>query len=232
MTRSIAILVVFATVLVSQRRVVAAEEKPSSAESFSVASVHLEQNATDGDVEAVIEAIGGEVGFTKLTVTAPDDQIIIDVTAPVGATLGMRQFHFETPEPKDTDSLKQAFPAGTYTITGTTADGKTLSDKSTLSHKLPTPTKIVRPQADAKNVDPHDLEIAWNAVKDAAGYTIELEGDGGADLTAKLPKSVSKFAVPDGFLQPGADCQVGIGTVSADGNVSVVEIEFTIAAKK
>jgi hypothetical protein len=97
---------------------------------------------------------------------------------------------------------------------------------------LPKPTTITRPKADAKNVDPHHLEITWSPVKDAASYTIEVEGDGGADLTAKLPKSVTKFAVPDGFLQPGADCQVGIGTVSADGNVSVVEVEFTAAGKK
>ncbi len=230
MTRSV-IVVAFAAALVSHQRVAAAEEKTSSAESFSVASVHLEQNATDGDVEAVVEAIGGDEGLTALTVAAPNGQTIVDVKAPVGATLGMRQFHFETPEPKDTDSLKRAFPEGAYTITGTTADGKTLSSKSTLSHRLPTPTKIVRPQADAKNVDPHHLEIAWNAVKDAAGYTIELEADGGADLSAKLPKSVTKFTVPDGFLQLGADCQVGIGTVSTDGNVSVVEIEFSTANK-
>jgi hypothetical protein len=232
MIRLVVNLVAVVAFVLSQQLAVAAEEKASSSESFSVASVHFEQNATDGDVEAVIEAIGGDEGLKKLTVTAPNGQTIIDVKAPAGATLGMRQFHFETPEPKDTDSLKQAFPEGAYTITGATADGKTLSDKSTLSHTLPTPTKIVRPQADAKNVDPHHLEIAWNAVKDAAGYTIELEGDGGADLTAKLPKSATKFAAPDGFLQPGADCQVGIGTVSADGNVSVVEIEFTIAVKK
>jgi hypothetical protein len=210
----------------------AAEEKADTPASFSVASVHLEQNATDGDVEAVIEVIGGDDGLTKLTIVDPNGQSIVDVSAPVGATLGMRQFHFETPEPKDVDSLKKAFPEGAYAVTGTTADGKTLRDKRMLTHKLPAPTTILRPKADAKNVDPHHLEISWTAVKDAAGYTIELEGEGGADLTAKLPKSVTKFAVPDGFLQPGADCQVGIGTVSADGNVSVVEVEFKTAGKK
>jgi hypothetical protein len=212
--------------------IASAAEKTESSDAFNVASVHLEQNATDGDVEAVIEIIGGDNGLTKLTVAAPNGQTIVDVKAPAGGTLGMRQFHFETPEPKDTESLEKAFPEGVYTITGVTADGKTLSEKSTLSHKLPTPTTITRPQDNAKSVDPHHLEITWSPVKDAAGYTIEVEGDGGADLTAKLPKSVTKFAVPDGFLQPGADCQVGIGTVSADGNVSVVEIEFTTAAKK
>jgi hypothetical protein len=232
MSRRVAIALVLALALFGKNGLFAAEEKAGSAESFSVASVHFEQNATDGDVEAVIEAIGGDEGLTKLAITAPNGQTILDVNAPAGATLGMRQFHFGSPEPKDMESLKKAFPEGAYSITGTTADGKTLTDKSTLTHKLPTPTKIIRPQADAKNVDPHHLEIAWSAAKDAAGYTIEVEGDGGADLTAKLPKSVTKFAVPDGFLRPGAECQVGIGVVSTDGNVSVVEVEFTTAGKK
>jgi hypothetical protein len=232
MNRTVTLATLLALAFFGNHRASASEEQAGTPQSFSVASVHLEQNATDGDVEAVIEAIGGDAGLTKLTVVAPNGEIIVEVKAPVGGTLGMRQFHFETPEPKDMDSLKKAFPEGAYTITGTTADGKTLSDNSTLTHKLPTPTKILRPQADAKNVDPHHLEITWNAVKDAAGYTIEIEGNGGADLTAKLPKSVTKFSVPDGFLLPGADCQVGIGTVSADGNVSVVEIEFKTAGKK
>jgi hypothetical protein len=232
MIRPAAILLGLALAFVAKSAAFAAEEKAGSPESFSVASVHFEQNTTDGDVEAVIEAIGGDDGLTKLAVIAPNGQTVIDVKSPVGATIGLRQFHFESPEPKDMDSLKKAFPEGAYTISGTTADGKTLSDKSTLTHKLPTPTKIIRPQAGAKNIDPHHLEIAWSAAKDAASYTIEIEGDGGADLTAKLPKSVTKFAVPDGFLQPGAECQVGIGVVSTDGNVSVVEVEFTTAGKK
>jgi hypothetical protein len=232
MIRPFALAPTLIVLLVVRTSAFAAEEKAGASEAFSVASVHLEQNATDGDVEAVCEAIGGDDGLTKLTVVAPNGETIVDVKAPAGGTLGMRQFHFETPEPKDMGSLMKAFPEGAYTITGTTADGKTLTDKSTLTHKLPAPTKITRPQADAKNVDPHHLEISWSPVNDAVGYTIELEGDGGADLTAKLPKSATKLAVPDGFLLPGADCQVGIGTVSADGNVSVVEVEFTIAGKK
>jgi hypothetical protein len=232
MTRIAAFTLAFVLVYVGNQSVSAAEVQSGSPKSFSVASVHLEQNATDGDVEAVIEAIGGDDGLTAFKVTAPNGQSIVDVMAPAGGTLGMRQFHFETPEPKDIESLKKAFPEGDYTITGTTAAGTTLASKSSLTHKLSTPTKILRPTADAKGVDPHHLEITWAPVKDAAGYTIELEGEGGADLTAKLPKSVTKFAVPDGFLQPGADCQVGIGTVSADGNVAVVEVEFTTAGKK
>jgi hypothetical protein len=213
MIRPAAILMGLSLALVAKSGALAAEEKASSPESFSVASVHFEQNATDGDVEAVIEAIGGDDGLAKLAIVAPNGQTVVDVKSPVGATIGLRQFHFESPEPKNMDSLKKAFPEGVYAISGATADGKTLSDKSTLTHKLPTPTKIIRPQA-------------------AASYTIEIEGDGGADLTAKLPKSVTKFAVPDGFLQSGAECQVGIGVVSTDGNVSVVEVEFTTAGKK
>jgi len=38
--------------------------------------------------------------------------------------------------------------------------------------------------------------------------------------------------VPDGFLLPGTEYQLAIGTVSAEGNVSFVETTFTTAGKK
>jgi hypothetical protein len=48
------------------------EKSASKTETFDVASARFEQNATDGDVEAVFEAIGGEDGFAKLAIVAPD----------------------------------------------------------------------------------------------------------------------------------------------------------------
>jgi hypothetical protein len=37
--------------------------------------------------------------------------------------------------------------------------------------------------------------------------------------------------VPEGILAPNAKCQLGIGTVSSSGNVSVIETTFTTAGK-
>src|SRR4051794_2914780 len=79
----------------------AAEKPAAKTESFDAASARFEQNATDGDVEAVFEAIAGDDGLTKLEVVAPDGRTIVEFAAPGRSSMGMRQFRFESPEPTD-----------------------------------------------------------------------------------------------------------------------------------
>jgi len=204
----------------------------SSSQPFAVASVHFEQNATDGDVEVVFEVKGGDEGLTKFTVVSPDGRTVIDFTAPDASTLGIRQFRFESPEPKEVKNLKAAYPEGVYTFTGVTASGVKLHGKSTLNHKLPTTTSFIRPQAEAQNVAIKNLEITWTPVKNLAAYIIYIEQDElNVSLTARLPSSVAQFSVPDGFLLPGTEYQLGIGTVTNEGNISFVETSFTTVAK-
>src|SRR3954454_24865238 len=93
--RFIAAGLFFALPLISAVTAVAAEK----IESFDSASARFEQNATDGDVEAVFEAIAGDDGLTKLTITSPDGRAIVDFSAPGRSATGMRQFRFESPEP-------------------------------------------------------------------------------------------------------------------------------------
>lgn len=66
-----------------------------------------------------------------------------------------------------------------------------------------------------------------------AAYIIYIEQDElDVNLTAKLPGSVAAFAVPGGFLLPGMEYQLGIGTVTDEGNISYVETMFTTAGEK
>jgi hypothetical protein len=226
-------LLIIALVLFSLSRLARADEKAASkAETFNVASARFEQNATDGDVEAVFEAIGGEDGFEKLTIVAPDGHKIVDFSASGHAT-GMRQFRFESPEPTDVAALKKAFPEGDYVFSGSTRSGTQFKDKAMLSHKLPPTTSFVYPKADAHNAVPtRNLKISWAPVRGVAGYTVELDpSKSGAHLEAKLPASVTSFVVPEGILAPGAECQLGVGTVSKNGNVSVIEMTFATGGK-
>lgn len=201
-------------------------------ESFESSSARFEQNATDGDVEAVFEAVAGDDGLTKLTVVAPDGRKTIEFTAPGSASMGMRQFRFESPEPTDAAALKKAFPEGVYIFAGSTSSGTHFEDKVKLSHNLPTTTSFVFPKAGAKNVAAKGLKITWAPVKNVKGYTIELDpSKTGAHLEMKLPASATTFVVPEGILAPGGKCQLGIGTISANGNISVIETTFTIAGK-
>ena len=209
----------------------AAEKPTATFEAFEEASARFEQNATDGDVEAVFDAIAGDDGLASLTVTTPDGRTIVDFKSP-GHGMGMRQFRFESPEPTDVAALKKAFPDGVYVFTGSTTSGTKLQSQATLSHKLPSTTSFVSPVANAANVASKGLKISWAPVKGVSGYTIELDpSKSGAHLELKLPASATSFAVPDGILAPNAKCQLGIGTISRDGNVSVIETTFTTAAK-
>ena len=196
-----------------------------------VAKVHFEQNATDGDVEVVFAAKGRSEGLSKLTVVAPDGRTVIDFAAPDASTLGIREFAFESPEPKDVKGLKAAYPEGVYRFSAATASGAQLRGESTLRHELPPTASFLRPAADATGVALKGLEIAWTPPAGAvAGYVIEIEQDDlGVHLEATLPGSVTGFAVPAGFLRPGTEYQLGIGTRSEAGNVSFVETSFTTA---
>lgn len=200
---------------------------------FAVASIRFEQNATDGDVEIVIEAKGGQDGLAKLTVVSPDGRTIVNVAAPDASTLGLRQFRFESPEPKNTARLKAAYPEGAYTFTGATAAGANLRGESRLSHRLPPAASFGRPGADAKGVALRGVEISWEPVKDLAAYIVYVEQhDLDVEVTAKVPATVTTFAVPDGFLRAGTEYQVGLGTVNREGNISFVETTLTTAGKE
>lgn len=204
-------------------------EKAGWSVPFAVSRVYLEQNATDGDAEVVFEVQGSE-GLAKLAVVSPDGRTVIDFTAPHASSLGIRQFRFESPEPRDVESVKSAYPEGVYTFAGKTASGDTLHGKSTLIHKLPATALFVRPEA-GQSVGAKDLKITWTPVKNLAAYIIKIEQEEemGANLTARLPGTVTTFSVPNGFLLSGAKYELSIGTVSQEGNISFVETRLTTA---
>jgi hypothetical protein len=230
MTRRIQILAGVTLLLGSHGLALGVGKESGPSMPFAVASVHFEQNATDGDVEVVFEVKGGDEGLAKLAVVSPDGRTVIDFTAPDASTLGIRQFRFESPEPGDVASLKSAYPEGLYTFAGATAAGDKLHGESTLNYRLPATASFLRPGAGARGVGAKDLEITWTPVRNLAAYIIEIEQDElDVKITAKLPGSVTTFAVPDGFLLPDTEYQLGIGTVTDEGNVSFVETTFTTA---
>lgn len=206
-------------------------DEPAAGAALPTAHVRFEQNATDGDVEVVFEIGGPSDGLVMLKVVAPDGRTVVDCSVPNRSTLGLRQFAFESPEPRDVAALKAAYPEGDYSFTAETVAGKALQGRATLSHQLPAVTTFLQPPADAEGVNTSDLEITWEPT-DASAYIVELEQDDlDVNLRARLPSSAHSFAVPNGFLQSGMEYQLGIGTVSTEGNVSFVETNFTTAGE-
>jgi len=166
-------------------------------------------------------------------VTAPDGRTVVDITSPDKSTLGLRQFRFESPERGDVAGIKAAYPEGVYTFDGATAAGAQFHGTATLRHALPAPATGVRPAADAEGVSARGLVITWTPVKHLTAYSIALEQEEtGMSLTARLPGSAASFAVPDGFLLPGTEYVLAIGTITSEGNSSFVEATFTTAGKR
>jgi hypothetical protein len=218
-----------ALLFVSAALALAQENQSSGSRPFGEAAIYFEQNATDGDVEVVIEATGGKTGLAALRVVAPDGRAVVDLKAP-DSKLGLRQFRFESPEPKDEGQVQADLPEGEYSFSGTTVTGVRLRGTATLSHKLPDTASFIEPAADAEDVPVKGLRVTWRPVKGLAAYIVVVEQEEtGLEITARLPPSATSFAVPDGFLAPDTEYKLAIGTVSADGNLSFVEIGCTTA---
>lgn len=197
---------------------------------FETVGVHLEQNVTDEDVEAVFEVSGASEGLVKLVVVSPDGRTVIDFAAPDPSTLGIRSFHLESPEPGDPEALKAAYPEGVYRFTGTDAAGVELEGRSTLHHRLPTAASVIQPVLGVVDLGSGNVEIAWTPVGDAAAYIVEISQDDlDMNLEVRLPASAARFEVPGGMLARGVDYDLSIATVSPEGNVTVFETTFTTA---
>ena len=205
-----------------------ADNASIAATPFPIASVHFEQNATDGDGEVVFQVKAGKAGLAELIVRSPDGRTVVAFKAPDASTLGMRQFRFETPEPQDVNSLKSAYPEGAYEFAGITASGEEFAGKATLSHRLPAITTFAEPAPAAENVPVRNFVMSWRPVENVASYIVKVyQRQLNVNSTTLLPGSSTSFALPDGFLVRGTKYKMAIGTVTGEGNISYVESAFT-----
>jgi hypothetical protein len=203
----------------------------TGAERFDKVAVYFEQTAEDEDCEVTFEAVSATGGLAALKVVAPDGRTVIDYTS--ASKLGMQHLTLESPEPKNDGSLQADFPAGAYKFTGTSTTGATLEGAAVLSHRLPPVTRIVRPRPDERNVPTAGLQVRWNPVKGAAAYILVIEHEKTRrEIKANLLATATTFTVPEGFLAPGLEYKVAVGTVAQDGNRSFTETSFTTAERK
>ena len=103
---------------------------------------------------------------------------------------------------------------------------------STLSHQLPATATLLQPAPDAEKVNPRRLVLKWSPVPDIEAFIVYIEQDAlKVSITSRVPGAVTSFEVPEGFLAPGTEYTVGLGTVTKDGNASFVESTFTTSGK-
>lgn len=191
--------------------------------------VFLEQNPQDQNVDVKFEATGGKDGLAALQVKAPDGRIVLDFKAP-DSWIGMRTLVLASPAPPDDGSVQADFPAGSYTFLGRGVKGEALKGSAVLSHALPAPTRLFYPRPNATNVPARRLQLNWQAIKGLAAYVVVIEQKAsGREIKVNLPGSATSFSVPEGFLVPGTEYKLAIGTIASNGNASFIETGFTTA---
>lgn len=191
------------------------------------ASLILEVNETDNDAEIVVEVNSAE-GLSRLRILDARGKEILDLRSKDKGKIGLSEIILETGEPA-IDAVLAAYPAGVYQLRARTVGGAAIRGVATLSHEI-----LSAPSFGPSNgevIDPNGTLITWVSVPGAAAYIVEIEQDDlEVNLTAELPAGATSFSIPVGFLQPGVEYQVGVATVSPNGNVAVAEGSFTTAA--
>ena len=197
---------------------------------FEEATMYVEQNATDGDTEVVIAGTAGDDGLRLLQIKWPDREVVTTLIAD-RSTLGMREFHFESPEPPG-EAVLAAYPEGRYVLAGVSTAGDRFRSVLTLSHDLPPETTILWPADEAEVPAREPLTIQWSQVPGIEKFVLEFENES-ADpertLTLDLPPGATSFRIPARLLPAGSEFQIGIHTVAENGNIVAVESTFTTA---
>jgi hypothetical protein len=196
---------------------------------FEEATMFVEQNATDGDTEVVISGTAGDVGLQLLIIRSPDGRTMARLRAPDLTTLGMREFHFESPEPPG-DAVLAAYPEGEYVLRGLSMAGEEFRTVLSLSHQLPAAATILHPADDAVLPARQALTVQWSSVPGIAGYVLEFENES-ADpeqaFTIDLAPNVTSWRIPAKLMLRGGEFQIGIHTIAENDNIVVVEQTFT-----
>lgn len=192
--------------------------------------MYVEQNATDGDTEVVIAGTASDDGLKLLQIKRPDRQVMATLQADA-SSLGMREFHFESPEPPG-ESVLAAYPEGRYVLLGVSTAGDRFRSVLKLSHDLPPAATILWPKDDAEVPADAALTIRWSQVPGIQKVVLEFENES-ADperaLTLDLPPGATSFQIPARLLPAGSEFQIGVHSVAENGNVVVVESAFTTA---
>lgn len=232
---------------------VQAKEK---APSFSKSDVFFELNDTDGDL-GIHARIDGD-GWRHLALDDPDGKRILDGKVDGRLALqGLTELFTESAEPSF-DELKPEeffarFPEGTYAISATTIDGKTMKGASKLSHVMPAAPGNIRISGLAAPTDCDEgpvpmaakpVVISWDPVTKSHAklgksgqvkvtkyeMVVEREEPTKLVMSLDLPPTAQSFEVPAPFIamDSGDGFKFEIVVREASGNQTVFESCFKV----
>jgi hypothetical protein len=206
---------------------VSAEDEDDCA-SFSILSMRLDQNATDGDTELVLFAKGQDDGLKSLAMFAPNRRLVASFAGDRRG-IGMREFQLESAEVTGLPRLLASFPQGDYRFLAKSVTGGCLSGAATLSHAIAPVTALLTP-LDQQVVPVGQLLLSWAGVSGAERYIVQLNNKtAGTAMSFEAPPSTTSLAVPAQFLQANAEYEFLVGVKTATGNTTFVELIFFTA---
>ena len=238
----------------------AASCAPEGAETVEIetAKLYIEYNAADGDVG--VHAMLDTEGFTLLCVFDPNGTAIIEADA-LGQLqdLGMGELFTESREPPMPEfgfaELEAAFPAGTYTVSGTLFDGTGVTGEALFTHDVPAPPTIVAPQlASEENASEAVVDLAeplvvdWDEVTETVdgeevvitGYQVIVTKEQHTDphslsrpiFNVHLPPDQTSLTVSTEFLEPETLYEVEVLALEASGNQTISLGFFTTSEQE
>ncbi len=220
---------------------------PTDGETWEVAKVYVEHNATDGDTG--IHGLIGGAPWRSVCVTAPDSTRLwaLQPTDRLGA-LGVSDFFWESNEPPNDEypiaELRSDFPEGTYVVAGTGIDGIDRVAEATLTHAIPAEPTITNPplvpdldSGDPPVVDGTGLTVEWEPVVETidgdpvtiTGYQVIVTDEEAEDpngwarpiYDVHVGSDVTALTVPDEFLEADTLYELEVLAIEPSGNQTI-----------
>jgi hypothetical protein len=236
MLTSAAVLAILATLAVSGSAVAGRFGQAVEQVKLKDATLIVEVNATDGD--AGLQVFLDADPWKTMHIVAPNGRTILDIgTRGRLQGYGLTELFSESSEPPfdvfPLEKFKALFPAGRYTFSGTTIEGKRLAGHATLSHDFPAGPKIVAP-TDGSKVARSRIVARWQPVAETAGvaivgYRAIVTREGPLRiLSADLPASARRLRIPSEFFQPGTEYKLEVQAIERGGNQTLTEVSFRV----
>lgn len=184
--------------------------------------ISIEYTVTSGEATLTAQA-ETELQLGDVVVSAPGGRPLMNLRAMPGQDRAMQGFVVEMKE-LELPELLQTYTAGIYRMRGRTVDGHPVTGSAVLSHALLPAPVVTYPLQD--EVVETSFDVTWSPVPGARAYVIGLEQGDSDNLAASLPASQTVFSVPAGVLAPGRESHLEVAAVGANGNRTVVEVEF------
>lgn len=221
------------------------DKKPTTR--IAAAKLFIEYNSTDDDTG--IHGAFDDAGWSRLCVFDPDGNQVLAVNPQSQLKdLTMGGIFFESREPPRSEftfaELRAEFPAGRYTVRGTTFEGEQLVGSAIFTHNVPAAPVITSPPLTPEGTLPTEgLVVSWEPVTQTVdgrpvtitGYEVivtkevpdDPNGFSRPTYDVHVPADVTSLSVPAEFLEPGTEYELEVLALEVSGNQTITVGFFT-----